>query len=287
MDYHKEAIMYKGITLFWDKEPDIAYGSIKFHHVYHDYPVYHGHDYYEFFLCSQGGYRHIINDQEVQFKRLEGCLTALNAKHKVYEAMPNSSHYSVAVRKEDFEAFSNFIDSNFLSQLNEKGYLFYSLSEARMKKIISYLNQVRESKDVPHEREIATKFLLFNLLEPMIGQSQFLQAGKRPEWLNDLLIEINNPENLSWDVSDAVAHSHYSKTHLARLFKEEMGKSIGEYLQEVKINNARDILVNSDMSLAELCDVIGHSSLSHFSNVFKHYYGMAPGKYRAAHRIKE
>ena len=279
--------MDKGIILCWDKEPDIAYGSIKFHHVYHDYQVYHGHDYYEFFLCSQGSYRQFINDKEVCFNRLEGCLTALSSKHKLYETSPGSSHYSVAVRKEDFEAFSNFVDPNFITRLNEKGYLFYSLSEARMKKIISYINQIREAEGNTTERGIATKFLLFNFLEPMIGQSQFLQAGKRPQWLNDLLIEINNPENLSWDVSDAVAHSHYSKTHLARLFKEEMGKSIGEYLQEVKINNARDILVNSDMSLAELCDVIGHSSLSHFSNVFKHYYGMAPGKYRAAHRIKE
>lgn len=281
------ASMSKSIVLEWCKEPDIAYGPVKFHHVYHDYPTYHGHDFYEFFLCTQGCYQQLINEKRVVFKRLDACLLGLSSSHKLLEDARDSAHYSIGIRKDAFESVASFLEPLFVNKLEEEGHRCFSVSEARMKKIISYLNQIRETSDCQNEQDVAVKLLLFNLLEPLLSQSDLLKSGTRPTWLNDLLIEINSPEHLAWDVSDVVAHSNYSKTHLARLFREEMGKSIGEYLQEVKINNARDILVNSDMSLAELCDLIGHSSLSHFSNVFKRYYGMAPGKYRAAHKPKE
>ncbi|HBM70137.1 MAG TPA: AraC family transcriptional regulator, partial [Firmicutes bacterium] len=43
-------------------------------------------------------------------------------------------------------------------------------------------------------------------------------------------------------------------------------------------------MIDFDMSITKLCDIIGHSSLSHFSSVFKKTYGMAPGKYRESYK---
>lgn len=279
--------MDRSDLLSWEKHPDPAYGCIKFHYIYHDYPIYHGHDFYEFFICVGGSYHQNINLKTVVLKKLDACLTSYTAHHSIHEDIPDSSHYGIMIRKEDFESFIDFIDPSFLEELNKLDYQVCSFSEARMKKVISYLNQIKEIDGDPLKQGAVTKLLLFNLLEPIMAQNQLLKEEKRPQWLNNLIVEINSPNNLSWNVSDVVAHSNYSKTHLARLFKEEMGISIGEYLQEIKIQNARDILVNSDVSLAELCDIIGHSSLSHFSNVFKKRYGIAPGKYRTAHRQKE
>lgn len=277
----------RGLVFTWETETDTPYGAIRFHHNYHGYSYYHSHDFYELFITNNGSYHHNINGKEVHCKRLEAILMGLNTPHSITEDAPNSSHYSLSFRKEEFENYVNFLSPTFLNELKEKGYFCFVFSESRLKKIIFYLNQIRESQKDKEAQDVAIKLLFFNILEPLLSQENIYQTANKPGWLNELLVKINDPNNLDWNVADVVAHSNYCKTHLSRLFRKEMGKSIGEYLQEVKINNARDILINSEMSLCEICDLIGHSSLSHFSNIFKKYYGMAPGQYRSTHKKRE
>ena len=78
----------------------------------------------------------------------------------------------------------------------------------------------------------------------------------------------------------------YSNTHLSRLFKEEMGISLLPYLTDVKMANARDLLINTTIPLEEVRETLGYTSLSHFNNLFKKYYKMTPGKYRSKNKNK-
>lgn len=277
----------KSVKLLYHEQKDVEYGCVKFHHIYHGYPLYHSHDFYEYFICYQGEYKQIINNEVHYFRNLDCCLLRPEDAHSVEENKKDSSHYSILVRKDAFESFVNFTSPSLLEKLENNGTMYFSISENRVRKIIFYLNQLREEQNNKENVEVLTHLLLFNLLEPLFTQNSVYESEKRPSWLNDLLIEINKPDNLNWGVNEVVAHSNYSKTHLSRMFKEEMGRSIGDYLQEVKITNARDILVNSNMSIEELCDLIGHSSMSHFSSAFKKRYGMAPGKYRTKFKNKE
>jgi AraC family transcriptional regulator, dual regulator of chb operon len=277
------------ITLCFKTQVDPSFGGlIKFHHIYHSYAEYHNHDFYEFFICTQGRYEQIINGKSRYFSRLASCLLFPSDAHATIEKEKDSGHYSINVEKAFFEKMvEQFAPPCFLEQFKELGSREFTLSEARLKKIVQYLAQIKEHEGNDETQHPLIVFLLFNLIESMYGQNGLNEENKRPAWLKELLVEVNKPENLYWDVSEAVSHTNYSKTHLCRLFKEHMGVSLGEYLQKVKISNARDLLVNSDMSLSELCDIIGHSSLSHFSSIFKKTYGMAPGKYRAKFKAAE
>ena len=53
------------------------------------------------------------------------------------------------------------------------------------------------------------------------------------------------------------------------------------------MNNARDLLLYSTLSLEEIREALGYLSLSHFNNLFKKYYKMTPGKYRIMHQNKD
>ena len=128
---------------------------------------------------------------------------------------------------------------------------------------------------------------LFNVIEPIINTTKLIYENNHSKWINELLIEINKPENLSWSVSDIVANYNYCHTHLSRLFKEEMNMSLLQYLTTVKMNNARDLLLYSTLSLEEIREALGYLSLSHFNNLFKKYYKMTPGKYRIMHQNKD
>jgi AraC family transcriptional regulator, regulatory protein of adaptative response / methylphosphotriester-DNA alkyltransferase methyltransferase len=82
------------------------------------------------------------------------------------------------------------------------------------------------------------------------------------------------------DISGALAvHPHY----LHRVFRKQMGKTPAEYLTEIRLKAAREWLENTDKSLTEIALDAGFSSLSHFSRVFKHRYGLPPGLYRKKH----
>ena len=276
------------VTFHFEKQVDKPYGKVmKFNRTCHSFLEYHNHDFYEFFICTQGKYEQIINGQSHDYSKLCSCLLYPEDSHAIIEKEADSWQLTFNFERKFFESTVNFLIPNFVERFKDIERRQFAISEARLKKVVLYLTQIKDHEGDEGEQSPMIGFLLFGLIESLFNQNELNQENKRPDWLKELLVEINKPENLYWDVSDTVTHTNYSKTHLCRLFKEHMGISLGEYLQKVKISSARDLLVNSDLSISELCDIIGHSSLSHFSSIFKKTYGMAPGKYRAKYKATE
>ena len=74
--------------------------------------------------------------------------------------------------------------------------------------------------------------------------------------------------------------------HLHRVFKENFGLSIPEYQHKVRINKAKQLLEDTNLSLSFISSDIGYNSLSHFSRVFKNHTNYSPSKYRTINRKK-
>ena len=75
-----------------------------------------------------------------------------------------------------------------------------------------------------------------------------------------------------------------SKYHLCRVFKNAMKVTIIEYLNQVKIKNARQLLEFSERDVGDIAEACGFNSVAYFSNVFKKITGMAPSEYRKGAR---
>ena len=71
-----------------------------------------------------------------------------------------------------------------------------------------------------------------------------------------------------------------SKYHLCRVFKNAMKVTLIEYLNQVKIKNARQMLEFSDREVGDIAEACGFNSVAYFSNVFKKITGIAPTEYR-------
>lgn len=71
-----------------------------------------------------------------------------------------------------------------------------------------------------------------------------------------------------------------SKAQLYRLFKQELGQTPGEYLQQLRIEQAQRWLSEGQMSVTEIAFELGYQSLSHFNRRFKAAAGVTPGRYR-------
>lgn len=81
-------------------------------------------------------------------------------------------------------------------------------------------------------------------------------------------------------VNDLAAHTGLSTGYLSRLFKQETGSSISDYIRAKKIEKAENLLKFCDYSLIEITNYLSFSSQSHFIQLFKKFTGMTPKKYR-------
>lgn len=75
-----------------------------------------------------------------------------------------------------------------------------------------------------------------------------------------------------------------NRTYLCRLFRQQTGKSVGEYITGIKMAEAKRLLSLSKKTLREISDYLGYSSQSHFQNTFKREVGITPGEWREQSR---
>ena len=71
-----------------------------------------------------------------------------------------------------------------------------------------------------------------------------------------------------------------SPTYLSRIFKQETGVSVSEYIRQRKIDMAKNLLRFSDHNLVEIANMLSYSSQSHFIQHFHAQTGMTPKVYR-------
>ena len=87
---------------------------------------------------------------------------------------------------------------------------------------------------------------------------------------------INEPIS----AEDVVAFSGKSRAYLFKKFHEELGTSIGAYITQCRLREAKSLLRYTDKSLGEISSYLCFSSQSHFQNTFKKHYGITPAQYR-------
>jgi transcriptional regulator GlxA family with amidase domain len=93
----------------------------------------------------------------------------------------------------------------------------------------------------------------------------------------------NQPER-SWKLSELARIAGVSSQYLVKCFTQEIGLSPHQYLLQVRINRAKDLLTHSDVSITELALELGFSSSQYFANVYKRYTGQTAQEYRASFR---
>lgn len=73
----------------------------------------------------------------------------------------------------------------------------------------------------------------------------------------------------------------FSKEYLSRLFKQRHGANIYEYLQQVRMSRAKELLLNPDMKVKDIAQRTGFEEKSYFSKAFRTYFGVSPTAFRA------
>lgn len=80
---------------------------------------------------------------------------------------------------------------------------------------------------------------------------------------------------------EEIAHSVYlSPYYVSRIFKEEQGITVMDYVTKVRLEEAKKLLRNHNYNIDEISEKLGYSDPSYFSRVFKRYEGVSPKQFR-------
>jgi len=81
-------------------------------------------------------------------------------------------------------------------------------------------------------------------------------------------------------LEDVSAYVYLSPSYFSKIFKDEMRTSFNSYLNKIRIDNAKRMLLNGDINIIDISNMVGYEDQSYFSKVFKKLTGVTPGKYR-------
>ncbi|MGH9803367.1 MAG: helix-turn-helix domain-containing protein, partial [Blastocatellia bacterium] len=83
-------------------------------------------------------------------------------------------------------------------------------------------------------------------------------------------------------LAEIASAAYLSEFHFARLFKKITGATPHAYLAGLRIECARRLLAESDLSIVEVGAMVGYASQSHFTKVFREATGLTPRAFRQA-----
>ena len=89
---------------------------------------------------------------------------------------------------------------------------------------------------------------------------------------NNLASDIN--------VDNAAAQAAMSRTVFTKSFRQHTNKSFAEYVSQIRIETAADLLLQGNMAVTDVPYQCGFRNLGHFYKQFKQQYGMTPGKFQ-------
>ena len=82
----------------------------------------------------------------------------------------------------------------------------------------------------------------------------------------------------------AALHGNISAGYLSKLFKQKTGQNFSEYLNELKMKKAAELLMDSEYKNYNIADILGYEDPSNFSRAFRDYYGVSPKSYKISGR---
>lgn len=263
------------------KNSDTAFNWINF-----EYPLLHGHKDWEIFIVLEGKILHTINGKISTMHAGTSCLVGPQHKHCYFFANNNSAQHFQAinflVRKKYFDDYFGLLAPNFFEKIKyDTSPLYFNVDAYLLNYISDKCLQIQtlENMETTESKEQCNLLVSTLLLEFC---KQFDSSPTYPDWLNTFIKQLILPANFC-NYQNLLSTVPYSYSHTAKLFKEYLGVTIIEYVNNLKVRYACELLQNSDMTILQISSALNFDSLSHFYHIFKKAMDMTPYKYRRLH----
>lgn len=91
-------------------------------------------------------------------------------------------------------------------------------------------------------------------------------------------LSLNYTQNINMDILCQI--SGYSSSHLAKIFKQETGRTITQYVADLRCRQAAEMLRETNLPIQEISSYVGYMDNNYFVKVFRKVMGNTPSEYR-------
>ncbi|MBY3618447.1 helix-turn-helix transcriptional regulator [Acinetobacter sp. CUI P1] len=252
--------------------------------VYTSMPSRHYHDAYEILYLISGDFYYFIGDRTYQVAGGTLLFMDINEMHKLLNSGCNMyERVTLLFKKEFLQQLCTGGQCEELLELFKSDYRALKMT-GKDQYFIEQLFQkmIQEGKKQARGYEQYQQLLLVELL--LYLNRKLFDSRVAP------LVESNRTHKKVLDIVNYV-NQHYmepiklceisrqfdiSSSYLCRTFKESTGFSFVEYINNIRIKEARDLLVGSSFNVTEIAGMVGFDNTSHFGRTFKLMMGISP-----------
>lgn len=237
--------------------------------------VPHTHNHVELFYIISGKGQFLIND----------ALYPVNTNHLVI-INPNVTHTEVSLNAQPLEYIVLGVDGIELSINGSSNGEFCILDHYESLDISSCLRNIlreMEQKNTGYEdvcqayMEILIIRLMRNTALAIPSEPQTVSTNRQCAAVRHY-IDLHFKEPLTLEL--LAEEGHMNKYYLSHAFKREYGVSPINYMISRRIEESKYLLAETDLSMSQIAQLLGFSSLSYFSQVFRKTQSLSPMEYR-------
>lgn len=245
--------------------------------------VFHKHSHFEvlitksndksesYFITENGKYRFTSNSVML-------ALPGLN--HKTERNTQNTTRFLICFKRNFIEPIARFIDVD-IDLLFSKRVL--NFTEDKMKEIISVINEmiVEFKINRKYEENKNLRILL----------ATFLHKISEYEFESEIML---NRDSVMYEICDYLKYNYkqnitleqlskkygINKYELCRKMKNFCGSTVYDIITNVRINKAKELLEDTDITVMDIAEKVGYHSSEYFSRKFKSTTGYSPAEYR-------
>lgn len=258
----------------------LSVSSSKYEGDWHSVP--HTHNHVELFYIVGGRGQFLIEDK----------LYPVNTNHLVI-INPNVTHTEVSLNAQPLEYIVLGIGGIELAVNDDTGGRFCILDHYGSVEISSSLRNILREMEMkqPGYEDICQAFMEILVLRLMRSTALSVPDPNQAVSANHQCAAVRRyidqhfKESLNLD--QLAQQAHMNKYYLSHTFKREYGVSPIQYMLSRRLEESKYLLAETDLSLSQIAQMLGFSSLSYFSQVFRRMQGVSPMEYRQTLRAGE
>ena len=239
---------------------------------------------------SDGGFFIVKNNI---FPISPGTLFLIDAANSHYSNPSDVKRYSrskVIIPYSLFRILTRLcnLDDILRRPLAEKGGIAYPFSPSgsaakEIDRLMHNIKNAYDDMDSPLSQVHITSSLV-QILEILAQEGTQATEQESNVTINRMAVYLNNNMN-NWDslrMSDIASALHISESRASHLFKELTGKTLTQYTTDLRIAQAKKMLLTSEMKVWEISDALKFQNATIFCKYFKKYVGCTAKQYRSA-----
>lgn len=252
--------------------------------------ILHYHDYYEIFLTTDNDLVHIINGSE---QVLPPCTLVFIRPGDVHTFRLYNKRFhfiNLTFDSETIESLFSYLSDGFPAEelLNAKFPPSVGITKSETETLISKIMSLN-TYDWNDKNHLKTqmRIVVADIFAQFFGTFKIINDEKPiPVWLEKMCGEMMKTDNFSAGIKAMISISGKTYEHISRSMKKFMNTTPTAYINDLRMNYAANMLINSNSSISEICYDSGFQNISWFYEYFKKKYGISPKKFRTLHKIQ-